>query len=75
MLAAALATNPAVLLLDEPSAGASRGERGELADLLRRLRAEGLAILVVEHDLALVRAVADEVVELDAGRVAGRSGD
>jgi branched-chain amino acid transport system ATP-binding protein len=75
MLAAALATEPAVLLLDEPSAGASRDERHELARLLRRLREDGLAILLVEHDLTLVRAVADEVVELDGGRIVRQGRD
>jgi branched-chain amino acid transport system permease protein len=71
MIAAALATDPAVLLLDEPSAGSSAREVDELATLLRRLRDEGLAILLVEHNLALVRAVATEVVELAEGRVVG----
>jgi ABC-type branched-subunit amino acid transport system ATPase component len=75
MLAAALATEPGVLLLDEPSAGASREERHELARVLRRLRDDGLAILLVEHDLALVRAVADDVVELDGGRIVRRGRD
>jgi branched-chain amino acid transport system ATP-binding protein len=61
-----------VLLLDEPSAGAAAREVERLADVLTRLRDEGLAILFVEHNLALVRAVADRVVALDAGRVIAR---
>jgi branched-chain amino acid transport system permease protein len=72
MIAAALATRPAVLLLDEPSAGAGGEELARLAELLRRLRSEGLAILLVEHNLGLVTSVADTVLELENGRVAAR---
>jgi branched-chain amino acid transport system ATP-binding protein/branched-chain amino acid transport system permease protein len=68
-LAAALATGPRALLLDEPSAGASVVDVQRLAALLRRLRAEGVAVLLVEHNLRLVRAVADRVLVLAAGRV------
>jgi ABC-type branched-subunit amino acid transport system ATPase component len=45
-----------------------REGRERVAEVLRRLRADGLALLLVEHDLALVRAVADRVLVLDAGR-------
>jgi branched-chain amino acid transport system permease protein len=69
MIASALATEPSVLLVDEPSAGAGPAELERLARLLDRLRAGGLAVLVVEHNLRLVRAIADEVVVLDAGVV------
>ncbi len=69
MIASALATEPSVLLVDEPSAGAGPAELARLAGLLRRLRERGLAVLVVEHNLRLVRAIADEVVVLDAGLV------
>jgi branched-chain amino acid transport system permease protein len=72
MIAAALATNPAVLLLDEPSAGAAAEDLERLTAILDRLRAEGLAVLLVEHNLRLVRAVADEVLELELGRVVRR---
>jgi branched-chain amino acid transport system permease protein len=72
MIAAALATNPAVLLLDEPSAGAAPEDLERLTAILDRLRAEGLAVLLVEHNLRLVRAVADEVLELELGRVVRR---
>jgi branched-chain amino acid transport system permease protein len=68
-LAAALATGPRALLLDEPSAGASVVDVQRLAALVRRLRAEGVAVLLVEHNLRLVRAVADRVLVLAAGRV------
>lgn len=69
MIAAALAADPRVLLLDEPSAGAAAEDLERLAALIRRLRDDGLAILVVEHNLRLVRSVADRVIVLDAGRV------
>jgi branched-chain amino acid transport system permease protein len=72
MLAAALATNPAVLLLDEPSAGSAPDELNRLAELLRNLRDDGLAILLVEHNLGLVGDVADDVLELDLGRIVAR---
>jgi branched-chain amino acid transport system permease protein len=67
MLASALATEPRVLLLDEPSAGASSADLDRLALILRRLRDEGFAVLAVEHNLRLVRRIADEVVVLNAG--------
>lgn len=69
MLASAYATGASVLLVDEPTAGASTAEAGRMTDLLRSLRAEGLALLVVEHNLAVVRRLADRIVVLDAGRV------
>jgi ABC-type branched-subunit amino acid transport system ATPase component len=67
MLASALATEPRVLLLDEPSAGSSSADLERLARILVQLRADGFAVLAVEHDLRLVRRVADEVVVLHAG--------
>jgi branched-chain amino acid transport system permease protein len=72
MIAAAYATRAGALLLDEPSAGAARAEVDRLAAVLRSLRDEGVALLVVEHNLRLVSAVADRVVALDAGRVIAR---
>jgi ABC-type branched-subunit amino acid transport system ATPase component len=69
MLAAAYATGASVLLVDEPTAGASVAEAGRITDLLRSLRTEGLALLVVEHNLGVVRRLADRIVVLDAGRV------
>jgi branched-chain amino acid transport system ATP-binding protein/branched-chain amino acid transport system permease protein len=69
MLAAAYATGAPVLLVDEPTAGASATEATRVAELLRELRGEGLALIVVEHNLGVVRRLADHVVVLDAGRV------
>lgn len=72
-LAVASARSPSVLLLDEPASGLAQGEVEELGRLIHQWRERtGAAILLVEHNLALVRIVADEVVVLDAGRVTGR---
>jgi ABC-type branched-subunit amino acid transport system ATPase component len=68
MVASALATEPTVLLLDEPSAGAGASDLDRLERVLGELRGRGLTVLVVEHNLGLVRAIAQEVVVLDAGR-------
>ncbi len=66
-VARALATRPAVLLLDEPAAGLSRADKEALAALLRRIARSGIAVLLVEHDMALVMGISDRVVVLDAG--------
>jgi ABC-type branched-subunit amino acid transport system ATPase component len=68
-IARALATGAAVLLLDEPAAGMTADERATLRHVLRRLAGNGIAVLLVEHDMRLVNAVADRVTVLDAGRV------
>lgn len=69
MLLAAAATGAPVLLVDEPTAGASHAEARRIADAIAALRDDGRAILVVEHNLGVVRRVAQRVVTLDAGRV------
>jgi ABC-type branched-subunit amino acid transport system ATPase component/ABC-type branched-subunit amino acid transport system permease subunit len=66
-IARALATRPAVLLLDEPAAGLSREDKGRLAQLLRRIADSGVAVVLVEHDMAVVMGISDRVVVLDAG--------
>ncbi len=66
-LARALAADPALLLLDEPAAGLNMRETAELARLLGRIRARGITLLVVEHDMSLVMRVSDEVVVLSYG--------
>jgi ABC-type branched-subunit amino acid transport system ATPase component/ABC-type branched-subunit amino acid transport system permease subunit len=69
-IARALAAEPSVLLLDEPAAGLAERERAELSRLVRRLADDfGLAVLVVEHDVALVVEVSDRVLVLDGGRL------
>ncbi|HZG91148.1 MAG TPA: branched-chain amino acid ABC transporter ATP-binding protein/permease [Pseudonocardia sp.] len=66
-VARALAVEPDLLLLDEPMAGLSGAERRDLARLLRRLRAGGMGIVLVEHDVEAVLALADRVAVLDDG--------
>ncbi len=71
-IARALSATPSILLLDEPGAGLSDAESGELRRLIRRLAEEwGLGILLVEHDLGLILSVCDRVVALDSGRRIG----
>jgi branched-chain amino acid transport system permease protein len=69
MLATAYATGASVLLVDEPTAGASHLETERIGELLRSLRDEGLALLVVEHNVGLVQRIADQVLVLDEGRL------
>jgi branched-chain amino acid transport system ATP-binding protein/branched-chain amino acid transport system permease protein len=68
-IARALAGHPALLLLDEPAAGLRHLEKVALAQLLAQLRAEGLGILVVEHDMEFVMNLADRVTVLEFGAV------
>jgi ABC-type branched-subunit amino acid transport system ATPase component len=66
-IARALATRPAVLLLDEPAAGLAREDKAALAQLLRRIADSGVAVVLVEHDMAVVMGISDRIVVLDAG--------
>ncbi|MYF25824.1 MAG: ABC transporter ATP-binding protein [Acidimicrobiia bacterium] len=67
-MARAMATQPRLILLDEPVAGMNPNETGELARLIHRLRDHlGLTVVVVEHDMGVVREVSDRVVVLDHG--------
>jgi branched-chain amino acid transport system permease protein len=68
-IARALAPGAAVILLDEPAAGLVGDEVEFLADVLRRLRAAGMIVVLVEHNVNLVMALADRVVVLDQGQV------
>jgi ABC-2 type transport system ATP-binding protein len=71
-LVRALVHDPAVLLLDEPASGLDPRSRVELRDLLRRLAAEGRAVLVSSHILSDLEEVADRVVFVDHGRTVGQ---
>jgi manganese/iron transport system ATP-binding protein len=73
LVARALLIRPQVLLLDEPTSGVDRGAEEQILRLLRELRGEGLAILLVSHQLALVRESVGEVLLVADGRV--RRGD
>jgi branched-chain amino acid transport system ATP-binding protein len=68
-LGRALAGRPRVLLLDEPSSGLSEHESDELAALLKELAADGLGVLLVEHDVDLVMDVCSRIHVLDFGRI------
>jgi branched-chain amino acid transport system permease protein len=66
-IARALAADPVLLLLDEPAAGLRFQEKQALAALLRRLRADGMSILLVEHDMDFVMGLVDRLVVMDFG--------
>jgi branched-chain amino acid transport system ATP-binding protein len=68
-IARALAQRPSVLLLDEPAAGLRAGEKAHLVDALRTLSGRGLTMVLVEHDMQFVGALAERVIVLDRGRV------
>jgi ABC-type branched-subunit amino acid transport system ATPase component len=67
-IARALASEPHLLLLDEPAAGLNDDETQRLADTVRKIRDEGVTVLLVEHDMTFVMDISDEVVVLDYGR-------
>jgi len=66
-IARALATEPKVLLLDEPTGGMNPSEKVEMMALIERLRSGGLTILLVEHDMNVIMGVSDWIVVLDYG--------
>jgi branched-chain amino acid transport system ATP-binding protein len=66
-IARALATEPRLILLDEPAAGCNRVETAEIDELIVRLAADGIAVLLVEHDMKLVMNISNRVVVLDRG--------
>jgi len=66
-IARVLASDPCLILLDEPAAGLRYLEKQALAELLRKLRAEGMGILLVEHDMDFVMGLADRVVVMEFG--------
>lgn len=67
-IARALATNPKILLLDEPAAGCNAVETEEIDDLISQLAQEGISILLVEHDMKLVMRISNHLVVLDYGQ-------
>jgi branched-chain amino acid transport system ATP-binding protein len=67
-IARALATKPRVLLLDEPAAGCNATETAEIEALIRKVAADGVAVVLVEHDMRLVMNVSDRILVLDQGR-------
>ena len=73
-IARALALGPALVMLDEPMAGLSGPERTSLSELLREASRAGVAVLIVEHDVEAVLALADRVAVLDDGRSSPSAG-
>jgi branched-chain amino acid transport system permease protein len=66
-IARALAADPVLLVLDEPAAGLRRQEKKALAELLRKLRADGVTILIVEHDMDFVMKLVDRLIVMNFG--------
>jgi branched-chain amino acid transport system ATP-binding protein len=67
-IARALAAEPKVLLLDEPAAGCNAVETAEIDDLICRVAGQGLAVVLVEHDMRLVMKISHRILVLDRGR-------
>lgn len=67
-IARALASMPSLLLLDEPAAGLNDAEKGQLVALIATLRSESLTVLLIEHDMEIVRSVSDQVTVLNFGK-------
>ncbi len=67
-IARALAAEPRVLLLDEPAAGCNAVETEEIDELIRRVAAKGIAIVLVEHDMKLVMKISDHILVLNRGK-------
>lgn len=67
-IAVAVVRRPRLLLLDEPLAGLDRTDRDHVVEMVRKVHAEGVAICLIEHDIARTRQLADRLVVLDTGR-------
>jgi len=67
-IARALAVEPKLLLLDEPAAGLDEKETEDLGELIRKIRDNGVTLLLVEHDMSLTMEISDEIVVLDYGK-------
>ena len=67
-LARALATQPKLLLLDEPAAGLNREETGHLAKVIGEIVQRGISVLIIEHDMSLVLNIASQVIVIDFGK-------
>jgi branched-chain amino acid transport system permease protein len=68
-IARALATEPRLLLLDEPAAGLNETEQADLAVRLRRIADDGIALLVIEHNMPFLAPLVDRMICLDHGRL------
>ena len=68
-IARALATEPEILLLDEPAAGLNPAETGNLDELIQKIATRGTTVVLVEHDMKLVMGVSDHIIVLESGRL------
>jgi branched-chain amino acid transport system ATP-binding protein len=68
-IARAYATDPLVLLLDEPVAGLNRSERDEMTALIHSLHESGLTIVVIDHDMRVVMSISDRILVLNYGKI------
>jgi branched-chain amino acid transport system ATP-binding protein len=66
-IARALASDPKLLLLDEPAAGMNPSEKRDLVDLIRRIRERGVTVFLIEHDMGLVMEISERITVLDHG--------
>ena len=67
-IARAMATNPQIILLDEPAAGFNPAEKVALAETIKRIRDAGYTVLLIEHDMSLIMGISDRVVVIDFGQ-------
>jgi branched-chain amino acid transport system ATP-binding protein len=67
-LARALAARPRLLLLDEPAAGLNATESREIDEVIKRISATGITVVLVEHDMKMVMGISDHILALDYGR-------
>jgi branched-chain amino acid transport system ATP-binding protein len=68
-IARALAVEPELLLLDEPSAGMNPRETEDLIELIRAIRKKGITVLLIEHDMNLIMGICDRIAVLDYGKM------
>ena len=66
-IARALATNPRILMLDEPAAGLNEQETSELMETITKLRDQGITIFLIEHDMKVVMGISERIIVLDNG--------
>lgn len=68
-IARALATRPSMIMLDEPAAGLSAEEKSQLGVVLKNISAQGVGVFIIEHDMALVMSISDQIHVLDQGKL------
>jgi branched-chain amino acid transport system ATP-binding protein len=66
-IARALASDPKLLMLDEPAAGFNPQEKAQLMELIQQIRAQGITVFLIEHDMKVVMEVSERIVVLDYG--------